>query len=69
MGKLQTVEGAQRPYIPKASGVIKGLLGIHIRRGDFRGELGKDNGHCFNLGRWGSTFSGEFRLNYLTIFP
>ncbi|CAE6452544.1 unnamed protein product, partial [Rhizoctonia solani] len=65
MGKLQTVEGAQRPYIPKSSGVIEGLLGIHIRRGDFRGDLGKDNGHCFNLGRWGSAYSGWNQLPQL----
>ncbi|CAE6466391.1 unnamed protein product [Rhizoctonia solani] len=62
MNKLQKIDGAQRPYIPKTTGTIEGLLGIHIRRGDFRGDLGKDNGHCFNLGRWGATYSGWNQL-------
>ncbi|CAE6445186.1 unnamed protein product [Rhizoctonia solani] len=54
MAKLQAVDGfSWRPFIPKPTGVIAGLVGIHIRRGDYLGDEGKDNGHCLGLSKWG----------------
>ncbi|KAJ1302996.1 hypothetical protein OPQ81_011199 [Rhizoctonia solani] len=65
MGKLQTISGAQRPFILKSAGVIEGLLGIHLRRGDFLGEKGKDNGHCLHLAKWASTYTAWNQLPQL----
>ncbi|KAF8684015.1 hypothetical protein RHS04_01439 [Rhizoctonia solani] len=63
MPKLQAVEGfSWRPHIPGATSVIAGLVGIHIRRGDYLGDEGKDNGHCLHLSQWGSTFTGWNQL-------
>ncbi|CAE6471174.1 unnamed protein product [Rhizoctonia solani] len=64
MAKLQPVSGAQRPFVPKSTGLIEGLLGIHIRRGDFRGDS-NDNGHCLHLAKWASTYSGWNQLPQL----
>ncbi|CAE6471187.1 unnamed protein product [Rhizoctonia solani] len=65
MAKLQTVSLAQRPFIPKSAGVIQGLLGIHIRRGDFLGDKGKSNGHCLHLAKYTGTYSGWNQLPQL----
>ncbi|KAJ1300139.1 hypothetical protein OPQ81_011892 [Rhizoctonia solani] len=64
MRKFQSISWAQKFLRPK-TGVIEGLLGIRVLRDDFRGEEGQENGHCFNLARWGSTFSGWNQLPQL----
>jgi hypothetical protein len=38
---------------------IEGLIAVHIRRGDFRGIEGWNNGHCAEMSKWGSTYSGS----------
>ncbi|CAE6441273.1 unnamed protein product [Rhizoctonia solani] len=63
--KLQASEGfSWRPHTSKSS-VITGLMAIHIRRGDYLGDEGQDNGHCLHLSKWGSTFSGWNQLPQL----
>ncbi|KAH7314012.1 hypothetical protein B0J17DRAFT_687352 [Rhizoctonia solani] len=63
MAKLQSISLAQRPFIPKTTGVIQGLLGIHIRRGDFYGDKGK--GHCIHLSNYADTYTGWSQLPQL----
>ncbi|CAE6416186.1 unnamed protein product [Rhizoctonia solani] len=61
--KLQAVDGVSwRPLIARPTGVIAGLIAIHIRRGDYLGDEGQDNGHCLGLSNWGSTFTGWNQL-------
>ncbi|KAH7314014.1 hypothetical protein B0J17DRAFT_352196 [Rhizoctonia solani] len=67
MAKLQSISLAQRPFIPKTTGVIQGLLGIHIRRGDFFGDKGKNNGHCLHLAKYTGTYSGDFTYLYYMV--
>ncbi|KAG9101511.1 hypothetical protein FS749_006081 [Ceratobasidium sp. UAMH 11750] len=54
-----------RPSILRQHDVIAGLLAIHLRRGDYAGDEGKDNGHCLHLSKWGSTFTGWNQLPQL----
>jgi len=55
-----------RPPIVKPTGVIAELIAVHLRRGDYLGDEGKDNGHCLHLSKWGSSFTG---WNQLTQLP
>ncbi|KEP46874.1 GDP-fucose protein O-fucosyltransferase [Rhizoctonia solani 123E] len=65
MAKLQKPSGfSQRPRIVK-SNLIAGLMAIHVRRGDYLGDEGQDNGHCLHFSKWGSTFSGWNQLSQL----
>ncbi|KAF8609024.1 hypothetical protein BDV93DRAFT_486502 [Ceratobasidium sp. AG-I] len=67
MHKLQSRTGLSwMPFIGKQTGVISGLMAVHIRRGDYLGDEGKDNGHCLHLSKWGSTFTGWNQLTQLS---
>jgi len=66
MHKLQSWSKLSwRPSAVKSTGVISGLVAIHIRRGDYLGEEGKNNGHCVGLSDWGSSFTGWNQLTQL----
>ncbi|QRV94258.1 O-FucT domain protein [Ceratobasidium sp. AG-Ba] len=66
MHKLQGQNGfSWRPSVLRQSDVIAGLVAIHIRRGDYLGNEGQDNGHCLHFARWGSTFTGWCQLPQL----
>ncbi|KAG9103757.1 hypothetical protein FRC06_008215 [Ceratobasidium sp. 370] len=66
MDKLQNQgRSSWRPPILRKRDVIAGLLAMHIRRGDYAGEEGKDEGHCLHLSKWGSTFTGWNQLPQL----
>lgn len=59
MHKLQSWSKLSwRPSAVESTGVILGLVAVHIRRGDYLGEEGKNNGHCVGLSDWGSSFTG-----------
>lgn len=61
MAKLQTqTDFSWRPHVFKPTGIIAGLVAVHIRRGDYLGDEGQDNGHCLHLSKWGSTFTGMY---------
>ncbi|CAE7067863.1 unnamed protein product [Rhizoctonia solani] len=65
MPKLQTAAGfSWRPHISR-SNVIAGLIAVHIRRGDYLGDAGQDNGHCLHFSKWGSTFTEWNQLSQL----
>ncbi|KAF8595319.1 hypothetical protein BDV93DRAFT_501348 [Ceratobasidium sp. AG-I] len=57
---------SRKSVASEASEVIPGLVAVHIRRGDYLGDAGKDNGHCLHFAKWGSTVSG---WNQLTQLP
>ncbi|KAB5595100.1 hypothetical protein CTheo_1388 [Ceratobasidium theobromae] len=66
MAKLQTqTDFSWRPHVFKPTGIIAGLVAVHIRRGDYLGDEGQDNGHCLHLSKWGSTFTGWNQLPQL----
>ncbi|CAE6448543.1 unnamed protein product [Rhizoctonia solani] len=65
MPKLQGLDRFPWRPLTLRSNVIAGLMAIHIRRGDYLGDEGQDNGHCLLLSKWGSTFSGWNQLPQL----
>lgn len=63
LDKLQALGGhSWRPFVKQPTGVIAGLIAVHIRRGDYLGDENEGNGHCLHLSKWGSTYTGKFRL-------
>lgn len=66
MDKLQSRSGfSWGPSTTPSTGVISGLMAVHLRRGDYLGDEGKDNGHCLHLSKWGSSFTGWNQLTEL----
>ncbi|QRV79621.1 O-FucT domain protein [Ceratobasidium sp. AG-Ba] len=47
------------------SNTITGLVAIHIRRGDYLRDAGKNDGHCVFFSKWDSTFAGWSQLPQL----
>jgi len=66
MGKLQSRdEFSWRPHTLRHNDVMAGLIAVHIRRGDYAGHGGENDGHCLHLSKWGSTFTGWNQLPQL----